>query len=118
VPQDFQLQRNRIAEPQRIGRVVVEFIVAQRVNKDVESLPVEHQPGDDFCKRGCPEDDLPLRGGMRAGDAVVGPKFNRKPRGKVLAQLVGNGRAPGVSVVNMDVIAGSLSLSLVSDRSP
>jgi hypothetical protein len=42
---------------------------------------------------------------MRSGDAVVGPKFNRKSRGKVLAQLVGNGRAPGVSVVDMDVIA-------------
>jgi hypothetical protein len=63
------------------------------MDQDVEPLPIEHQPGDDLCKRRCPEDDLPLRNGVRTGDAVVVAQFNRKPRSEALAYLVGNGRA-------------------------
>lgn len=86
--QDFQLQRNGIAEPQRIGSVIVEFVIAQRMNQDVESLPIEHQPGNNLSKLGRVEDDLPLRNWMRTGDAIVVPEFDRKPRSKAFTYFV------------------------------
>jgi len=108
VVQDFQLQGNRGAEPQRIGGVIVVFIITQRVNQDVKVLPIEHQPGDNFSKRRCLEDDLPLRNGMRTGDTVVVPKLNREPRSEVLTYPISNGRATVIAIVDMRMIAVKL----------
>src|SRR5262249_34280713 len=52
-----------------------------------------------------PEDDLPLRDGMRTGDAVVAPEFDRKPRSEVLTYLIGNWRAAVIPVIDMRMIA-------------
>src|SRR4051794_7281411 len=84
--------------------MIIIFIIAQRMYQDVEAMAIEHQPGDNLGERGRSENDLPLGGGMRTGDAVVVPEFDREPGSKASAYLISNGRATFISVINMRVI--------------
>ena len=69
--QSIELQRNRIAEPQGIAAVVVDGVIAQRVDEDVEPLAVQHQPGHDFWELRRREDDLKVGDRVRTNRPVL-----------------------------------------------
>src|SRR5580704_4102182 len=58
-------QLDRLAEPGRVDRVVIDHVVGQRVQQDVEPLAVEHQPRHDGRELLVPEDHLELRDRVR-----------------------------------------------------
>ena len=84
----IELERDRLAQPRRIDRVVIDHVVGQRVDKDVETLAVQHQPRHNSLKLLVLEDHLELRHRMRAYPlAAIGPKLDIEPRAELLFQL-------------------------------
>jgi hypothetical protein len=68
-------QFHGFSEPDRVRRVILNFIIGERVDQNIEPLTVEHQPRHDIRGEGIlRKDRLHLRDRMRPGDTnELGP---------------------------------------------
>src|SRR5262249_38706796 len=102
---NIEPHRHRRAHPQRILTVVVVRALGQRMDEDVESFAVQHQPRHEFLELSGLKDDVELRNGMRASRFVAErSRFYGEFSDDRVPQTLGDPTGSGI-IIDMSVIA-------------
>ena len=110
--QHVLLQRQLVAEPQRVAQVVVARRQRVGVHQHVEIVAVEHQPGHEAREHLGGEGHLVHRRGVRAHRHVVpAAQLHDEALGDALAQRLGLGSRARRVVVHMRVVAQDVWLA-------
>src|SRR3954470_18243899 len=94
---------HRLSKPDCVRRVILDFVVRERMNEDIEPLTIEHQPRHNICREGIlRKDRLHLWNRMRPSDTnELGPAGLRlEPLDQDVMQL---GRPCLRCIVEVDV---------------
>jgi len=105
-PQEVDVQRDSISQPERALRVVADVLLAVRVHEHAQPAPVAHEPGNDLAELIGGELHPDIRDGVRPDGSVAPAGFDGEACEQSIVDALGRRARRGVEIdVGMEVLA-------------